>query len=750
MKSKIIRGRGFRGVLDYILNAEKKPALIGGTMSGEKPRDLAVEFSLTRRLRPDIEKPVWHSSLALPAGERLDSARWDEIAWDYLEGLGMDPDRHQWVAVRHSDTEHDHVHIIASRIGLDGSLYLGRNEHLKATRLTQALEKKHGLTLTRGPELDKDGLTVMPDKRKPTGAEIQMGARTGEEPPRIALQRIIDQVLAGGPISAPAFVERLAEVGVTARANVVSTGRMNGFGFELGGIYFKGSQLGDSYKWKGLQKRGVTYEQDRDSDELRRQIRARDTENRGDADATRDGSGNAIGRENGPGSVRQSDGGATAEPRRDVRSGGGGGDPDHRAEDGNNQRSDGANQGRGRGDGKAAAGAGGDSRPAESRGHGEGRGIEAPVVGAGAHVDAGGDDRRRDRHDSRGIRDAAVDASGSARAGGVAGGLATRDRARARVDEVDRVAAKAIDPTGYLESQGYTVERDGQGGRHMSVKDGKEEVFRLTWRDNRWLWTPKIPMKGRGGDTISLVREIEGCGYADAVYRLIGEPGVAPKPRPSRPIPPRRPPYLAPATAGDREAGRAYLRGRGISAEVLDAAEASGMLAYAPGEVLFVGRDGEGTAQAIYRRSTTPAGTKGKRDRYGTDKSFPPILPGDPARVLIVEGGVDALAAHELAARKHEQPPTVIVSGGAVVLKCFDRPEVQGMLKRAERITVAFDHEKDPETQGKADAGHMRQIDRLAEITGRQVQRWDPPKGVKDLAEWIENKRRNGRGGIER
>jgi hypothetical protein len=284
----------------------------------------------------------------------------------------------------------------------------------------------------------------------------------------------------------------------------------------------------------------------------------------------------------------------------------------------------------------------------------------------------------------------------------------------------------------------------------MSVRDGKEEVFRLTWRDDRWLWTPKVPMKGRGGDTISLVREIEGCGYAEAVYRLIGAPGAALAPRPARPIPPRRPPYLAPATAGDREAGRAYLRGRGISAEVLDAAEASGMLAYAPGEVLFVGRDGEGTAQAIYRRSTTPAGTKGKRDRYGTDKSFPPILPGDPARVLIVEGGVDALAAHELAARKHEQPPTVIVSGGAVVLKCFDRPEVQGMLKRAERITVAFDHEKDPETQGKADAGHMRQIDRLAEITGRQVQRWDPPKGVKDLAEWIENKRRNGRGGIER
>ncbi|MGD9710259.1 MAG: relaxase, partial [Halothiobacillaceae bacterium] len=163
------------------------------------------------------------------------------------------------------------------------------------------------------------------------------------------------------------------------------------------------------------------------------------------------------------------------------------------------------------------------------------------------------------------------------------------------------------------------------------------------------------------------------------------------------------------------------------------------------------GRDGEGTAQAIYRRSTTPAGTKGKRDRYGTDKSFPPMLQGDPGRVLVVEGGVDALAAHELARRRGEQPPTVIVSGGAGVFKCFDRQAIQDALRRAERVLVAFERENDGDTQARTDAGHIRQIERIKEITGRDVQRWDPPEGAKDLAEWIENiKRRNGRGGIER
>jgi hypothetical protein len=69
------------------------------------------------------------------------------------------------------------------------------------------------------------------------------------------LQSAIDAALQGMP-TAVQFAQRLTDAGVTVRANVASTGRMNGFSFELGGIAFKGSDLGKTYTWQGLQSRG--------------------------------------------------------------------------------------------------------------------------------------------------------------------------------------------------------------------------------------------------------------------------------------------------------------------------------------------------------------------------------------------------------------------------------------------------------------------------------------------------------------
>lgn len=87
--------------------------------------------------------------------------------------------------------------------------------------------------------------------------------------PRERLQYLIDTAIIDGP-TAPQFAQRLEEKGVIVRANVASTGRMNGFSFELDGLKFKGSELGKAYGWGGLQKRGVSYDAETDAVELQR------------------------------------------------------------------------------------------------------------------------------------------------------------------------------------------------------------------------------------------------------------------------------------------------------------------------------------------------------------------------------------------------------------------------------------------------------------------------------------------------
>ncbi|NES64020.1 MAG: relaxase/mobilization nuclease domain-containing protein [Okeania sp. SIO2D1] len=265
MKAKITRGKSFKGILQYIYDSgnkatgDKTPFQVGGNMAGATPQQLTREFVVVRKLRPEIERAVWHCSLSLPPGERPTNEQWNEITKDFMEGMGFS-DHTPYVAVRHSDKEHDHIHIVASRIGADSKVWVGKWEAYKAIEVTQQLEEKYDLTRVAFKPAEK---------KRATYKERHKAERTGIEPPRVRLQDLIDEAVVDRP-TALMLAQRLEEKGVIVRANVASTGRMNGFSFELDGIYFKGSSLGKAYGWGGLQKRGVTYNQDQDAAELKK------------------------------------------------------------------------------------------------------------------------------------------------------------------------------------------------------------------------------------------------------------------------------------------------------------------------------------------------------------------------------------------------------------------------------------------------------------------------------------------------
>lgn len=256
MKAKISRGASFKGILEYALKNEKSEC-ISGTLISQNPKDLAEEFSTTEQLRPDIKKQVWHCSLSLPKDEKLTNEKWSDISKDFMERMGFDSKKTLYSVVRHSNTDYDHVHIVASRVNLDGHVWLGQSDVHKAIKVTQELEIKNNLRLTKGFEFKHSEKKALSDN------EINMAIRTQLEPSRQKLQKIIDQVVKNKP-TALEFTQNLELAGVNVRVNLASTGRLNGFSFELDGIPFKGQDLGDAYKWGSLQKRGVTYKQERD------------------------------------------------------------------------------------------------------------------------------------------------------------------------------------------------------------------------------------------------------------------------------------------------------------------------------------------------------------------------------------------------------------------------------------------------------------------------------------------------------
>ena len=252
---KIKRGKNFSGVVHYALKPgahhKSDPVVIGGNMLGDSALELIAEFDSTKHLRQDVAKPVWHNSLRLPDGESLSNDQWVSVADDYIKKMGFS-DTHLRCYVLHDDPAGQHIHIIASRIDLNGGkLYLGRNENLISTRIISELEIAHGLTVTKTAL----SITTKQQKRRKVSRNEQMlSERTGLPSPKEALQQILDKSLEDTP-DLLTFIKRLEEAEVSWKANIASTGKMNGFSFEYTGIAFKASQLGKRYSWANLSNR---------------------------------------------------------------------------------------------------------------------------------------------------------------------------------------------------------------------------------------------------------------------------------------------------------------------------------------------------------------------------------------------------------------------------------------------------------------------------------------------------------------
>ncbi len=267
MKGSVAKtGRSFKNRIEYILKDDH--SFICSNMSVDKNNvsDLTDEFKAVSSFRQDIKKPVFHSFLSLPKDEHLTDEQWQEIAKDYLKEMNIDIEKHQYICVRHKDTDKDHIHIVANRVGLDGSVWLGQHSAFNTIAACERLEVKHGLTITKGLQGQKSDVSA------PTKNEIEQALRIGEKPARLVLQASLQAAMTGKP-DLETFVERLQAVGIEPRFNVASTGNVAGCSFSVGDVAFKGSSLGKKFSWNTIKEK-VKYDKNRD-DELVRGFSAR-------------------------------------------------------------------------------------------------------------------------------------------------------------------------------------------------------------------------------------------------------------------------------------------------------------------------------------------------------------------------------------------------------------------------------------------------------------------------------------------
>ena len=252
MIAKAVKGTSFKGAVSYDLDPEKG-AVLDTNMAGETPAELAAEFAAIRDLRPGVTKAVLHVSLSAAPGDQLSDEQWRAIGQQFR--AGMDLDHNQYVLTRHTDTAHDHIHLVANRIDCAGQVVSDSHDYQRMHTLMREIERDYGL----------QEVTSQPAERHaPTKGELERTVRTGEPSTRHQLQALCDGA-AQDCDSFTAYQERLDAVGVEIIPTVQQQGaKLSGLQYRLDDVTMKGSDLGKAYAAAGIQKRGISYEQDRD------------------------------------------------------------------------------------------------------------------------------------------------------------------------------------------------------------------------------------------------------------------------------------------------------------------------------------------------------------------------------------------------------------------------------------------------------------------------------------------------------
>jgi hypothetical protein len=279
---KQVKGKSFIKLLKYLFGKEGARQ-IGGNMDETTPRSLAAELQFSTRINPKVTRTVYHASLSLPHNESLDDDTWHEIAQKYLQAMGFT--MNQYIVVRHTDRTHDHAHIVANRIRLDGTTVSDSWDYPRSEAVIRKLEKEYNLQ------------SVEPSKRKenrsPTTGERRQLARTGEESVRVRLQGCLRRALPTACSSAslsldaathdrptmPELIKQLQKQGINVCVSYTRTGKIKGISYQLDGVAFSGTHLGKAYTFPGLQKHlGVSYIPKRD-DQLIQKLTERNIEN---------------------------------------------------------------------------------------------------------------------------------------------------------------------------------------------------------------------------------------------------------------------------------------------------------------------------------------------------------------------------------------------------------------------------------------------------------------------------------------
>ena len=152
MMGDLKKRANFARVVNYVNNPKKARLIDSKDVRLDDNATIARSMQGQADDKPGrkLKDPVYHISLDFAHEDtpKLTDALMVEIAREYMRRMGIV--NTQYIVSRHTDREHQHLHIVANRVDNDGNTISAGNDRVRNAKICKALTREYGLHFSKG------------------------------------------------------------------------------------------------------------------------------------------------------------------------------------------------------------------------------------------------------------------------------------------------------------------------------------------------------------------------------------------------------------------------------------------------------------------------------------------------------------------------------------------------------------------------------------------------------------------------
>lgn len=152
MMGDLKKRASFAKLVNYVNNPKKARLIDSKDVRLDSNATIAASMQGQADDKPGrrLKNPVYHISLDFAHEDtpKLTDGLMVEIVREYMRRMGIV--NTQYIVSRHTDTEHQHLHIVANRVDNNGNTISDRNDAVRNVAVCKALTREYGLHFSKG------------------------------------------------------------------------------------------------------------------------------------------------------------------------------------------------------------------------------------------------------------------------------------------------------------------------------------------------------------------------------------------------------------------------------------------------------------------------------------------------------------------------------------------------------------------------------------------------------------------------